>query len=286
MKRPAIALAATLTSTSAVACTSEADVTLLNGGQEFVGTLCALEDETAPTVLLLHGFTGARDELPSEAVPEGVFAYTAKALADAGYQSLRIDFRGSGESLGDLTFEDTTFKGQIADAQAAVAYLADQATSEVYVIGWSQGGLVAAALAGRGADVAGVALWNAVADPRATYGALFGSEALEAAIAAPADEVRELALPWGVELTLKGAFFDDVAALDPLMEIASYGGPLLAANGMTDTLVAPGSGQAYVDANGGGTVYRADMDHVFDIFADASDLDAMIAATIALFDGS
>ncbi|MEM6897491.1 MAG: alpha/beta fold hydrolase [Pseudomonadota bacterium] len=268
----------------ALACMTETDITISNDGQDVIGTLCSTDDAAAPTVLLLHGFTGSRDELASDAVPEGVFAYTAKALAAAGYQSLRIDFRGSGESLADLSFADTTFEGQISDAEAAMAYLADQPTENVYVIGWSQGGLVAASLAGRGADLAGVALWNAVADPKATFTALFGAEVLEAAIAADAGESIEVTLPWDAALTLNGAFFDGIATLDPLAEIASYGGPLFTANGMTDTLVAPASGQDFVDANGAGTVYTADMDHVFDIFAVSEDLDAMIAETIAFFD--
>jgi len=250
-----------------------------------VGTLCLASSTPAPAVLLLHGFTGTRDELASEAVPGGVFAETAALLASANMSSLRIDFRGSGESLADLSFADTTFEGQISDAAVALEYLNGlDSTTQSMVIGWSQGGLVAASLAGRGADLGAVALWNAVADPAATFGALFGAETLAAAIAEAPETAIDVSLPWGVSLTLNEAFFDGVAALDPVAEIASYGGALFVANGTGDTLVLPETGADFIAAHSGAQKqYTAEMDHVFDIFAGREDFEALVAETIAFF---
>ncbi len=118
-----LAITATLIVSTASADTAETRATFTSPGQEVVGTLALPAGDPAPVVLMLHGFTGSRDELKTDHIKEGVFAYTAGRLADAGPASLRIDFRGSGESTADLNFAETTFDGQTADGIAAIAYL-------------------------------------------------------------------------------------------------------------------------------------------------------------------
>jgi dienelactone hydrolase len=257
-------------------------------GGEIVGTLSLPEGDPAPVVLLLHGFTGSRNELPTESVPEGVFARTAARLAEAGYASLRIDFRGSGESLADLSFADTTFEGQTADALAALEYLTAHdgvANDDIFLIGWSQGGLVATAAAGRSDLPDAVALWAAVATPPSTYSGILGADIVNAAIAGDADTVHTVTLPWGAEIDLKGAFFDGVASFDPAAEIADYAGPLFVAQGSLDTTVPPASADVLIAAHDGPEeLWVAEMDHVFNAFTTDETLEAMIAATIAYFD--
>ena len=274
------------------ASTAQADehiVTLMSGDQPIVGTMTLPDGAPAPVVLLLHGFSGARDELQTEHVSAGVFAYTAAQLEAAGYASLRIDFRGSGESLNDLTFADTTFDGQTADAMAAVAYLKtapEVAGDTIHVLGWSQGGLVAAALAGQSEGLASVSLWNAVGDPKATFTTLFGAEGVQKGMDAGGDEVVTLALPWGAEIDLKGAFFDGVAGQDPVGDIANYSGPLFVAVGENDTTVLPENGARFIAAHPGqSTLWSAEMDHVFNVFATAETLDTLVSETIAFLDG-
>ena len=87
--------------------------TLLNtsvAGQRLQGTLCLPQGGPAPCILMLHGFTGSRDEQVIAGAGEGVFSRTARRWAGRGMASLRIDFRGSsflgGGSDGD--FADTT----------------------------------------------------------------------------------------------------------------------------------------------------------------------------------
>ena len=117
-------------------------------GDSMIGSY-ETSDGAGPAVLLLHGFTGTRDELPVEGTEDFVYTRFARALAAAGMPSLRIDFRGSGESL-EMPWEETTFSTQIEDAVAAVDWMArhpDLEGRQIAVIGWSQGGLVAAHLA-------------------------------------------------------------------------------------------------------------------------------------------
>ncbi|MFC6585223.1 alpha/beta hydrolase family protein [Sulfitobacter aestuariivivens] len=142
MMRHILMFTALISLSSTAHAMSETFVTFQSDGQEVVGTLALPDGDPAPVVILLHGFTGSRDELATEAVPGGVFGETAEALAEAGMASLRIDFRGSGESTADLSFADTTFESQVTDALAALDYLkvSDMVKSDdIYLIGWSQG---------------------------------------------------------------------------------------------------------------------------------------------------
>ena len=272
---------------AALAQFSEEDVSFTSGGHEVLGTLALPEAGPAPVVLLLHGFTGSRDELAVAGTEEGVFSRTARLLAEEGYASLRIDFRGSGESVADLSFADTTFEGQVADALAAVEHLRGLETvraDELYLIGWSQGGLVATAAAGRSGAFDAVALWAAVADPEPTYRALLGEEVMAKGAGAAPDEVVPVTLPW-TEFELKGAFFDGIETFDPTAEIAAYEGPLFVAHGSEDAVVPPKAADMLLAAHEGPEEHwTAEMDHVFDVVDGPGTLDAMVAATIAFFE--
>ena len=76
------------------AMAKEMRVSIPVDGQSVVGTLEIPDDATAPApvVLMLHGFTGTRDELPVKDTEDGVFTRTARELSKNGYASLRIDF--------------------------------------------------------------------------------------------------------------------------------------------------------------------------------------------------
>ncbi len=279
--------------TAAIYCTSvsaetiETRVAFTSAGQEVVGTLAVPAGDPAPVALLLHGFTGSRNELTSDFVKRGVFGYTADQLAKAGFASLRIDFRGSGESTADMSFAETTFEGQVADGMAAVDYLKSLdsiQTDEIHIIGWSQGGLVATAVAGRSDSADAVALWAAVADAQATFGGILGDEVMSAGMQAAPDQSVEVTLPWGPEISLNGAFFDGIETFDPLSEIKAYDGPLFVAQGTKDTTVLPQSADALIAAHEGPEkMWKADMDHVFNVFTTSDALDTLIEQTVSFF---
>jgi len=288
--RRLVAIVPMLLAGAAAAQSTETIVQIPSQGQMLTGTLempAGATDDT-PVVLLFHGFTGSRDELGIPGTDEGVFSRTARLLAAAGYASLRIDFIGSGESPGD--FADTTFEGQIADGLAAAQWLDQQEALEddIFIIGWSQGGLVAAAVAGRldamDEEPEAVALWAAVAQPLETFSGILGAEMVGAGQAAGAEPVVGT-LPWGAEVALKRPFFDGLSTLDPLAEIAAYDGPLFVAHGTADPTVPYAAQQMFLDAhNGVEEAYTRDMDHAFNVFADVAVLDEMVGATIAFFD--
>ncbi|MBX6391684.1 MAG: alpha/beta fold hydrolase [Frankia sp.] len=102
---------------------------------------------SGPTVVLLPGFTGSKED----------FAPTLPLLAAAGLRCLAVDQRGQYESPGDPAGPDEQFR---IDALAAdVATVAAELGGPVHLVGHSFGGLVArAALLAHPAALASVVL--------------------------------------------------------------------------------------------------------------------------------
>ena len=262
---------------------SESDISFSNEGQTIIGTLAMPDgDGPFPAVLLLHGFTGMRHELPVIGTEDTMFSRAARWLGERGLATLRIDFRGSGDSDG--AWEDTTFNGQISDAMAALDYLEmleGVDSGSISIIGLSQGGLVGAGTAGRDARVSNLVLWSAVSNPVMSYGILLGYDTLLSGASA-GDEALTITLPWGAETSLKGPFFEDIFLVDPVAEIASYGGPLLAITGSRDDTVTPQpqAGQVFLDYHEGEeALVVLDGDHVFDVLV--GDVTAVIDEALA-----
>lgn len=253
-------------------------------GQKVLGTL-ELPAGVArpPVVLMLHGFTGSRNELATPAVKEGLFAHAAQAWARQGIASLRIDFRGSGESDG--SYADTTLSGQATDALAAIAYLKTLTTvnaKRLAVVGWSQGGAVATMVAARSPQrPRAVALWAPVAMPSATFPAFLGADVVQRGLASGGQAVTTQ-LPWGAEVALKTPFFEDLYKVSPVTELSRYRGPVFVAVGTQDAVVKPqpAMGQVLLDYHpGGGELWVRPMDHSFNAFQGAAQFDELVAAT-------
>jgi len=241
-KAKLVSLASVLALLSGVAVAAEQTVMIPVEGQTMIGTLETPDtaEGPVPVVILLHGFTGSRHELPVKDAGEGVFERTARQLAENGYASLRIDFRGSGDSDG--AWEDTTFSGQIADAVAAIDWLSAQDGVDgdaISVLGWSQGGLVAAHAVAARPDVDAAILWAPVSNPLMSFSAMIGADVVDKALAGAPETPHTITLPWGVETTLKGAFYHELPLTSPAAALASYPGPLLVIVGSRDTVVAP-----------------------------------------------
>ena len=91
------------------------------------------EKKGCPAFLVLHGFTGYKDERQVEGF--------ARAVTEAGCAALRIDMYGHGKSDG--TFRDHTLLKWISNAMAALEYLRSlDWVTDIYICGHSQGGLL------------------------------------------------------------------------------------------------------------------------------------------------
>lgn len=253
-------------------------------GANVVGTLSVPEGEPAPVVLLFHGFGGSRNEMEVPSIAKGLYTYTADQLAAAGYASLRIDFRGSGQSDGE--FEDTTYSGQIADGLAAVAFLQSDSRvdgTHIAIIGWSQGGLVASAVAGRSGIPVATAIWNGLGDPEATFTALLGPERIAAGLKT-GDTPTEMPMPWGFSLYTKQPYFEEILSMKPFVEIAAYKGALFVAEGTEDEVIPAGTGDKFIAAHEGPEeLFVRPMNHGFNVFVDMTTFDEMLGATMAFF---
>lgn len=254
------------TPSCAQALAPESRVRIDDAGRGLVGIL-NVPDGVAnpPIVLMLHGFTGQKDELPVATVNIGLFAYTAKRLAESGIASLRIDFHGSGESDGQ--WEDTTLTGQIGDAVLAFDYLQTLASvngSKIGILGYSQGGLVGSHLAAARPEAACVVLWAPVTNPLSTYGILMGRDTLKKARSGSDQAVVSVPLSWGGETTLKGTFFKQLPLMTPIGVIGRYPGPLRVIVGRRETVVTPqpATGQSLLDYHDGiQDLVEIDSDH-------------------------
>ena len=278
-----LALACIASIPSALA--AEQNVTLQVDGKKVVGTLNIPDNVKAPPVaLLLHGFTGSRDEL---AIPsadnEGIFRRTARMFADKGIASLRIDFFGSGESEG--SYADTTLQGQIADAMAAVDFLSartDVDAKKISLVGWSLGGTISAVVAGRSkTPIASVSLWQPANNPANAMAFLLGTDVVTKGVAA-GDAAVEAKLPWGSTISLKGPFFRSLTQIDPVAEIVAYQGPLLVTAGINDAIVfpQPEAAQVFLDYHQGPEeLWTRPMDHSFNSFQDHATVDELINKT-------
>ncbi len=98
---------------------------------DLVGILTFPEKETQKIIILAHGFSIDKDEL-------GRFAKLAEELTEAGFATLRFDFRYHGESGGD--WEDFTVSGEVADLRAAVRFVKSKGFEEIGILGASFGG--------------------------------------------------------------------------------------------------------------------------------------------------
>jgi pimeloyl-ACP methyl ester carboxylesterase len=141
--------------------TIEREVSFYSGPHILTGTLTLPDAQgTFPGVLLVPG-SGQVDR--NENAKK--LAITAMNLAKKGIATLRYDKRGVGESQGD--FWETGFYDNVSDAAVALHFLKFNEYIQpdyVFVLGHSEGAVIATRLAGTGADVAGVILLAGTAE--------------------------------------------------------------------------------------------------------------------------
>ncbi len=90
-------------------------------------------DAQVPAVLLLHGFGSQKDEVGD------MYKRLAAELGQEGIASLRIDFRGWGESAGEMV--ESTVQGQIDDAATAYQYLSQlESVDSARITNWLMNG--------------------------------------------------------------------------------------------------------------------------------------------------
>ena len=137
----------------------EIPVTFKSEGKILAGMLHFTNKKKRPLIIICHGFTGSK---------EGqyyMFTQTSRELCRNGYNVLRFDFRGSGDSEG--RFEDQTFSNMSKDMKAAMSFVKkfrEIDYNKVGLIGHSKGGGVALGFANNNPKIKSIVLWSTVAD--------------------------------------------------------------------------------------------------------------------------
>ena len=100
-------------------------------------------EENSPLIIVLHGFTSAKNRPHTLAACE--------AMRGAGFATLRFDLYGHGESGGE--FRKHTLYKWISNTLAVIRYARSlDFVTEIWLSGHSQGGLVASLVAGMELD--------------------------------------------------------------------------------------------------------------------------------------
>ncbi len=128
-----------------------------NGTRLFAILHRPVVDHPVPVVLTCHGFAGTK------VGRYRLYVRLAEALAKQGIATLRLDFRGCGDSEG--SFSDTTLEGQVADAMCGLEFLTKHPNidpNRIGVLGRSLGGPVSVLATRRFAQAKSLVLWAAV----------------------------------------------------------------------------------------------------------------------------
>ena len=230
-----------------------------------------------PAVLMLHGFASDRDEV------NDMFKRTAEGLAEQGIASLRIDFRGCGDSAGK--FRETTIDGQIADAERALAWLRAQDYIDKDLLGlhgFSLGGAIAVLTTSRHLEeIKSLSVWAPTAELRADFLESLGQETFAQATRSGSAS-RDLG--WR-KVTLDRRFFESLDKWDVGGALLGFEGPFLAVAGAKDPLKRHALTLAQsVDRM---AVVVRDANHIFhDTVEDKSRADTAIQATVVHFTGT
>lgn len=138
----------------------EQEIRFTSGTFHLAGTLAVPDGEGSfPGVLLIAGSGQVDRNENHKKLPLNVFPEIAGHLAEHGIATLRYDKRGVGASDGN--FWETGFFDNVTDASSALKYLKPQErirAEAVFLLGHSEGALIATRLAANGADVVGVVL--------------------------------------------------------------------------------------------------------------------------------
>lgn len=211
--------------------------------------LCAVVDAASNakgSVVLAHGITVDKDE-SSGAVGVPAFVELAARLTADGYNVLRFDFRGHGES--GLTSRQMTIAGELLDLIASVRQAETRWGQPVALVGASFGAVSSVLYAAGIGGLACLVLWNPVLDLRQTF--------LEPVEPIPqqffnAEGYAHLAEHGWLSLDgfeIGACLVDEMRYVEPFARMSAITCPVLTLHGDRDRYVPYGVAQQYAGCN-------------------------------------
>jgi len=191
-----------------------------------------------PAVVFCHGFTGNKIGL------HRIFVKAARYFCQKGFAVLRFDFSGCGESDGD--HKDITVNQQVKEARAAISFLRknpriDQ--NQIYLVGLSLGGAVAALAAVDVPALAGLVLWAPVTNLYSDIRGIVGEKIFSEAFSAGSSDYQGF--------ILGRPFLESLRENSPLAAAGEFAGPLLVLHGTGDMEIPHTNAGLYIDARSG-----------------------------------
>lgn len=259
-------------------------ITITNGARGVPATVVVPDGEGPfPAVVINHGHGGGRQE-------GGGFDRLAKALADAGILSIRMDFPGSGDSTEPFT--EGYLSNMISDSNASLSHLLANYPADperLGILGYSMGGRIALTIAA-GADnpYKAVGLLAPSSDPGKGLLLYFaGSEAEYERLYAEASGDKgyaDYATQWGQVQQLSKRWFDELLASSPNDGIAAYTGPMLIVHGDKDDVIKMPEVEALAAAYPAAAVVTVpEADHGYGFYSDQPNVSAAVEGAFATF---
>jgi len=231
------------------------DVEIKRDGLTLRGTFNKPQSDSFDLVILMHGFTSNRGVDPDQLLYQLADNFEKKGLA-----TIRFDFNGHGTSDGK--FEDMTVLNEIGDGKAILDYARNlKGVKHIYLLGHSQGGVVASMLAG---------YYHEKIDKLALLApaATLKDDALKGSTQGYTYDPQNIpdTLPIKKGLTL-GGFYLRTAQTLPIYEVAKeYHGPVCLVHGLKDTVVNKIASTRYDDVYTNDELHLLnDADHGFGI---------------------
>lgn len=279
-----LAVAATFAAISMAQAETVAEVTVMNGARAVPATVVVPDGEGPfPAVVMNHGHGGGRQE-------GGGFGRLAKALADAGILTIRMDFPGSGDSKESFT--EGYLSNMISDSNASLAYmLANYPVdpARLGILGYSMGGRIALTIGEtEGNPYKAMGLLAPSADPGKGLLLFFaGSEAEYERLYAEASSDKGYAdytTQYGQQQKLSKQWFDELLASKPLESISAYKGAMLVVHGDKDVVIKPAENEAVVAAYPAASIVLVPgADHGYGFYSDQPEVTALVEGSFATF---
>lgn len=192
---------------------------------DLVGTLHIPENPMAkgkyPLVIICHGFIGNRIGV------NRLFVKAAREFASKGFAVLRFDYEGCGESSGEYgSYGLDRFIQQTKDVIDFTASIDQVDQEQIFLLGHSLGGAIAALTASTDERVEKLIMWAAVGHPFHDIVKIVGPENYQTLVSQPFIDHE------GFALTKR--FFDSLREYHPLEVARSFTGDAIVLHGTED----------------------------------------------------